>query len=737
MWASYKGGATSRAGTLFVGFARQSVSEGYPPQLIPFQFSVDQGYVLVFSNREMSVVANGAYVTEDPFNISAVTNASPGVFTAAGNDFIVDDWVYLSGLGGMTELNGGTWAVNSIPTTGSFTLRSIVTADPIDTSAFGVYTGGGTAAKIFVLATPYVSADLQALKWAQSADVMSITHPSYAPADITRVSLNNWTLTTTSFSASIAPPATTTGSATAVTATLITNYSYVVTSIDNETGEESIASPAATPHNSVNIAQTLGSEIVSWSSVTGAGHYNVYKAMPAFATPVPIGALYGYAGSSYGLTFVDSNVQQDMTVSPPKHFNPFAPGAITSITVTATGSGYSSVVPPNVTITDSGGGSGAVATAVVVGGGVQSIFLENGGHDYVTPIVTIAYVTGVNAAFAPVANGNGLWDGGSSPANVTITNGGTGYTQGVVQVIAVYPFRGTTYTLFATSVTVTAGVITAVTFPATIEDQKPAAVDVVITAIGTGATGATASASIGPTTGTYPSCVAYFQQRRFYANTNNDPDTYYASQPGAFQNFDSSFPTNPSDAITGTPWGQQVNGIEAMVPMPGGLVILTGLGAWQLSGGTAGAALTPDNQVATAQAYNGTAPLIKPIVVNYDILYVQEKGSNVRDLSYNFFTNIYTGADLTVWSSHLFTGRSIVRWDWAEEPYKLVWAVRDDGILLSMTYLKPPAGSGRSEEDIYAWARHDTNGQFRSVCCVTEPPVDATYFVVERQIRTG
>src|SRR5262245_19940403 len=61
MFASYKGVAVSRAGTKFVGFARQDVDD-LPPQLIPFQFSVDQGYLLVFSNQEMSVVANGSYV---------------------------------------------------------------------------------------------------------------------------------------------------------------------------------------------------------------------------------------------------------------------------------------------------------------------------------------------------------------------------------------------------------------------------------------------------------------------------------------------------------------------------------------------------------------------------------------------------------------------------------------------------------------------------------------------------
>ena len=125
---------------------------------------------------------------------------------------------------------------------------------------------------------------------------------------------------------------------------------------------------------------------------------------------------------------------------------------------------------------------------------------------------------------------------------------------------------------------------------------------------------------------------------------------------------------------------------------------------------------------------------MKPITINYDILYVQQKGSIVRNFAYDFFTNIYAGSDLTVLSNHLFTGYDITRWDWSEEPNKLVWAVRSDGKLLSMTYMRAAYTSQARDEDIFSWARHDTNGLFKSVAVVTEPPVDAPYFVVQRRI---
>lgn len=228
-----------------------------------------------------------------------------------------------------------------------------------------------------------------------------------------------------------------------------------------------------------------------------------------------------------------------------------------------------------------------------------------------------------------------------------------------------------------------------------------------------------------PSTGNYPGCVAYYQQRRGYANTLNAPNTYWFSQPGAFLNMDTSIPVSDGDAIQGTPWAQQVNGIQFLVPMPSGLVVLTGHGAWLLSGGNS-AALTPATQTATPQAYNGCNNIVPPITINYNILYVQSKGSIVRDLSYNFFVNIYTGTDATVLSNQLFDDHTILQWAWSEEPFKVVWCVRNDGVALSFTYLK--------EQDVYGWSRHDTNGLYSGVTTVTEPPVDAVYFIVKRYI---
>jgi hypothetical protein len=172
-----------------------------------------------------------------------------------------------------------------------------------------------------------------------------------------------------------------------------------------------------------------------------------------------------------------------------------------------------------------------------------------------------------------------------------------------------------------------------------------------------------------------------------------------------------------------------------LVPVPTGLIALTGASAWLLSGGGGiGTPITPSSQFAQQQAYVGCHDHMQPIQINYDILYVQAKGSIIRDLTYNLWVNIYTGADVSVMSDHLFMGHQLREWAWAEEPHKIVWICRDDGILLSFSFLK--------EQEVMGWARHNTNGFFVSTCSVTElvtqpngssTYVDVPYFVVARQ----
>jgi len=226
----------------------------------------------------------------------------------------------------------------------------------------------------------------------------------------------------------------------------------------------------------------------------------------------------------------------------------------------------------------------------------------------------------------------------------------------------------------------------------------------------------------------YPSCGCYFAQRKWFGASRAYPQTFWATKVGSFQNMDKSQPVRADDSIQGTIASVKVNSIRHMLSMPSGLITLTSGAAWQLSGGQPGAAVTPASITATQQGFNGASD-VPPLQINEDILFVQDMGGTVRDLAYNFYANIYTGNDMSVLAAHLFRDRQITDWAWAEEPNKIIWCIRDDGILLGFTFLK--------EQEVYAWTRHDTQGLFLDVCSVNEGRNDAVYLAVKRYIGCG
>ena len=677
---------------------------------------------------------------------SRATVSASTLLGGGGGAFSNGDWVQFSDIVGMTGLNGKTCIVTGAATVGSTTTFNLTDlfGTAIDTTLYGTYVSGN-AARVYTLTTPWAAVDLPYLKYTQSADTMSLccvnpeTETEYPPYELVRNGLTNWTLTQTTFASSVAAPTGLTATANNST-TKNTHYSYVVTAIDAN-GEESVASAAVAVTNN-DIAVNAGSNVLTWTAVTAASSYNIYKATPSYNQDVAPGVLYGYCGSSSGPNFTDTNITADFTKVPPLARNPFAQGAITQVTVTAAGSGLTQSTVGYTMSTSTGSGF-AGKPIVNTSGGLAGFYIANGGQGYVDGD-SIAITGGTIAGGYIDFVDSGLpSDGDTVTLNsivITFKTTVTGANQchigsdlahtilGLVGIAASSTdthLTVATYTASATRITITYNSSGAGGNAYTLAASVATVSGPHLTGGGTGSS-ATVAISLGATSHTYPSVPGYFQQRRVYANTLNTPDTYYMSQPGAFTNFDSSIPTSDSDAITGTPWGQQINGIQSMIGMPSGLIMLSGSGAWQITGAGNGPSITPANQAASPQAYNGCSAIIPPIAINYDILYVQAKGSIVRDLSYNFFTAVYTGTDMTVLSNHLFTGRTIASWAWAEEPYKVAWAVQDNGRLLSFTFLK--------EQDVYAWARHDTLGNFVGVCSVTEPPVDAVYFITQRYV---
>jgi hypothetical protein len=197
------GGVTRRPGTEYLGEVKDSSSV---TRLIPFEFKTADTYALEFGEQYMRVFRNGLQVLEDSEKaVSAITLANPGVFTSTAHGLSDGDEVYLYNTSGdMTELVERNYLVANA-TANTFTLTDLFGND-IDTTGYTAYGGSNISVdKLYEISTPYTSAQINDVRFAQSADTMYLVHPSHEIRTLSRTDHNAWTITTATITGSPTP----------------------------------------------------------------------------------------------------------------------------------------------------------------------------------------------------------------------------------------------------------------------------------------------------------------------------------------------------------------------------------------------------------------------------------------------------------------------------------------------------------------------------------------------------
>jgi hypothetical protein len=632
----------------------------------------------------------------------------------------------------MIQLNGNYYIVVKTGAN-TYTLTDL-NGNPIDTTAFGAYTGSGFAHRVYTIISPYNVSDLfpnpvtgnPGLKWVQDVTSLILCHPSYQPAILTITAPTSWTLANITIGSTCPAPTGLVGASTLGAGTW--GYGYIVTAVDANGQESETSAPLLTLTPLNFIGTTAGTNTITWTAVPNATSYNVYKTDPVQGTTIGLGVQYGFVGNVTGTVFTESypGVGPDFSQTPPVVKNPFLGAGVTGYTITAPGA-YTSV--PVVTVAAPTSGSRATAVAALNVSVLGAITHAAGNQDVVhtgSPAGGLLFFpSGVVLSILTATNVTGnIWTissvglvsvgsilSGSTPTNPVapvsnsfggiITAGfGVSFTWGVYANIPVSSGAGYTS-------------VPAVTY-------TPA--------------GAAATAAIGTAGAGNPSVPGFIQERLAFAGQAQAVQSFNFSQPGSFFNFNVSNPIQDDDAISGTIISEELNDIRWLLPVPTGIIAGTGKGAWLINGGggiSTQVPITPINVTAQPQAFNGTNDL-RPIKINSDALYTTNKGNYVRSLNYNLYAQLFTGSDISVLSNHLFFNNYLLDWAWAEEPFKTLWAIRGDGQMLSLGYVK--------EQELIGWAHHDTNGQFQSVCSVIETVstgnvVDAVYLVVQRLIQ--
>lgn len=215
----------------------------------------------------------------------------------------------------------------------------------------------------------------------------------------------------------------------------------------------------------------------------------------------------------------------------------------------------------------------------------------------------------------------------------------------------------------------------------------------------------------------WPSVVTFYQDRMIWGGLIS----IWMSQTGDYVNFGVSDPLVDSDAINVNVPTRKLNNLAHLLPM---YVVLGLTSSGEISVGPGGSGdLSPTSIDLRPQTYHGAAD-VTPVLIGNEAIFVQARSSMVRNISYQYFTNIFTGQIVNLVSTHLFQNFTLLDMTYAESPNSLTFAVRSDGVLLCFTYLP--------EQQMMAWTHWDTLGQFESCAVIPAVTFDELWVVVNR-----
>lgn len=670
------GGVSNRAGTRFVAATKHPDKTSI---LVPFIFSTEQAYMLEFGEEYIWVYADGA-----PLGVAVAVNIvsiSDGIVatqprrtieTDAPHGLTAGDAIVIDGVvaTGSYDING-PWTVLSIQSPTVFRIQG--SGDPS-----GVYVSGGTVAQYIEIASPYQEADLAQLRFAQSADVLTIVHPDYPQQEFRRTSATDFELV----------PA------------VYNDGPFLDLNADT-----SIFVHASARRGSVTLTATGN---IFTADQVGALFYLEQKNLALIPPWEPNKKLVDDSTSTLGLK----------RRSDGKTYL-----CVTDYTPTSGKEAWTGTVRPiheKGTVAD--GDGNALNDTLVERAGVAWEYRDSGfGIVRITAYTSPTQVTATVLRALPEA-----CIGGATTGAGPFTDTGDGVTTVLAITAATNPDRG----------------MWEVTLDGVIQDVDAFEIDIPneeLTFYTAPANGVEISArELTANNRTdiwahgawseeqgYPSVITYWQDRLIFAASRARPQTVWGSKNGNYVDFGVSVPLEDSDALDFTMNARQINAIRDLVPLDR-LIVLTAAGAWVVTDGQ-NQVLTPTTVGFKPQSYRGAAEIPAKIIGDA-ALFAQDGGRKMRTLEYQLDKDKFSGTNLLQLSHHFFTRtKTIVDFDYSEEPHAILWCVRSDGRLIGLTY--------DSEQQVIGWHRHDTDGYFERVCTIPEDADNAVYFIVRREVN--
>ncbi len=668
-----QGGIRNRAGTKMIAQAGNGL---YRVRLIPFVASTTQSFMLEFGQYYIRFYIDGGQVQMPTTNTPA---------WVSGTAYFVGQYV----------LNSGTQYYCLVANTASSSFSNDLAA------------GYWEVMNAYQIPSPYAGADVFNVKFAQSADVLFMAHSNYAPQMLTFYSLTSWNLAPYPFvngpfmiqntnQTSTVTPQESINSDTLVPISLISSGPFSTDRLGpGGTGGGPVNSITITTSTDHNLTTGDLTTISGMTGTPGSGFNNVWGVYVLSPTtfllcePNTQNYIYNAAFTSYNpggdCTYLSGiTINSSLSI-----FNANDVGDLFQIIQTI----------------DAQTQSLTITSGTTVGASIQC------GSTY--QLITTGGWTGNLELQASNDNGNTwntiqtLQSTGSDNYNIS---GDTGFSQCLIR-LQTYSggltWAGTLYTTLQSNSFDWIGVVKIATYinanSVTAFIQSGDSGGPVLA--NTSSTWQWSKISWGIQNG-YPSSVTFYQDRLCWASTSAEPQTIWMSKTSSYFDFGVSEPTVASDSMSIVLPSRQLNAIQSLVVMPQALVALTSDSEWSIAPASSGGGLSATNVNVSLQGHRGSAN-IDPAIVGIEMILMQAMGTIVRNLNFQLVVNGFFGQNISIESQHLFTGYSIIQMAYSQEPDSIIYFVRSDGTLITLTY--------SAAQQMNAFTRHDTLGLFESV----------------------
>ena len=237
------------------------------------------------------------------------------------------------------------------------------------------------------------------------------------------------------------------------------------------------------------------------------------------------------------------------------------------------------------------------------------------------------------------------------------------------------------------------------------------------------------------TTG-FPACVVFHEQRLTFGATSTEPQTFWMSTSGDFENMS---PTElDSTVLDDSAIAQELASAKAnpirWLMSGTSLGVGTAGGEWQIrSASSVNDPITPSSISAKEYTAHGAGSRLMPAKAGTSVLFVDRSKRKVHELLYSYESDSVVSDELTVIGEHILREHGGAVWTaYQQKPHSIYWVGCGDGTLAALTFNK--------QQEVVAWHHHTIKGalvDWGTTIPSNDGTEDELWMVCKRSVSSG